>query len=249
MSRISRYQDSMNKFIKNKSCVTTLDGNMRIIFNNLYGTFDNMIPIILLTIMNSQSKKNKMSLHGYYIGCGVELLMTIARLNDNKKYHMNQLGEVSYNKLMKKIPCLANICLSQNIEHIQSAVSKDKAIKMFHYLTKTLNNKIYELLDDDVVEREGSIKKSDVVKYKFKNITNPKDYLNKIKKTSKQALIEYINKNFGVVCYIAMITGWIMGGGGTDEKSLSIIEKMGNYLGTMIKISYDFVNLERDLFM
>lgn len=245
MSRISRYQESMNKFIKNKSCITTLDGNIRLAFNNICDECDHMVPIILLTVMNYQSKKHKMSLHGYYMGCGIELLMTMARIIDNKMYYQKKLGESSCNKLITKISSLVNICLSQNIEHIQAALTKEKAIKVFHTTCKILNNKLFDLLDEDIIDRGDVIKKTDVLKYNFNKIDNPKELLLKIKRSKKDSLLNYIQRKFGTVCQVALIMGWLMGGG--DEKMVTSLEKMGGYLGIMMKISYDFLNLERDL--
>lgn len=245
MSRISRYQESMNKFIKNKSCMTNLDGNIRLTFNNIVNECDNMASILLLTIMNSQSKKNKITLHGYYMGCGIELMMTVARIMDNKLWYQKKLGETACNRLVARIPSLVNICLSQNIEHIQGVITKEKAIKTFHTTTKILNNKIFDLMDEEVIEREEYIKKSDILKYKFTTIENPKELLHKIKRATKNSLLNYIQKKFGCVCQTSLIMGWIMGGG--DEKSIPILNKMGIYFGNMLKISYDFMNLERDL--
>jgi hypothetical protein len=245
MSRISRYQDSMNKFIKNKSCITTLEGNIRLTFNNVFDECDNMVPIILLTVMNSLSKKIKMSLHGYYMGCGIELMMTIARLLDNKTHYQKKLGETSYNRLITKMSSKINICLSQNIEHIQSALTKEKAIKIFHTTLKILNNKLFDLMDEDNIERGDLIKRSDVLKYNFTEIDNPKEILHKIKRAKKDSLTSYIQRKFGSVCQTALILGWILGGG--DEKMVSTLEKMGTNLGNIMKISYDFKNLERDL--
>lgn len=245
MSRISRYQDSMNKFIKNKSCITGLEGNIRILINNVMDKSDNMIPIILLTVLNSQSKKNGLLLHGYYMGCGVEMMMMIAKFIDNKKYYKNEYNEASYSRIISRLSTLINISLSQNIEYIQNVLTKEKAIKIFYYTNKLLNNKLFDLMDEEYMEYSDNIKKTDLLKFTFEKIKCPKILITHIKQIKKEHLMNFIQKKYGTVCQIAIIMGWMLGSG--DDKTILNLEKLGTSLGIMIKISYDFSNLERDL--
>lgn len=245
MSRISRYQDSMNKFIKNKSCITSLDGDIRLLINNIMDKSDNIVPILLLTVLNSQSKKNNISLHGYYMGCGIEMMNVIAKLIDNNKYYQNVLSKKSIKRIINRLSTLINISLSQNIEYIQNILTKEKAIKIFYNTNKILNNKLYELLDDDVMEYSDNIKKTDLLKFTFEKIQSPKTLITHIKQAKKENLLNFIQKKYGTVCQMAMVMGWLLGNG--DEKTLIQLEKLGSYFGILIKISYDFNNLERDL--
>lgn len=245
MSRISRYQDSMNKFIKNKSCITILEGNIRLLINNVMDKADNMIPIILLTVLNSQSKKNGYSQHGYYMACGIEMMMTIAKIIDNKNYYKSEFSAISINRIMYRLSTLVNICLTQNIEYLQNVLTKEKAIKIYYNLNKMLNNKIFDLMDEDFMEYSENIKKTDLLKFTFEKIKSPKTLITHIKQVKKEQLHGYIQKKYGTVCQMALIMGWVLGSG--DEKSVISLEKIGIYLGYMIKISYDFNNLERDL--
>ena len=245
MSRISRYQDSMNNFIKKKSCLSTLEGTIRLSFNTISEDFDNMIPIILLTVMNDRSKKHNVSLHGYFMGCGIELMMSYARITDNITYYSTKMDKFSLSRALMKVPFLSNICLSQNIKHVQTALTKDKAINIFHKTTKILNDKLYDVNDEHIITYTDKIKKTDLVKYHFKKIANPKEKLTTIKKAKRDDLMTYIDKKFGSICQIALMVGWMLGGG--EEKCLSILERIGLALGQMVKLSYDFMHLERDI--
>lgn len=245
MSRISRYQDSMNKFIKNKSCITTLDGNIRLLVNNIMDRADNMIPIILLTVLNSQSKKNGYNQHGYYMACGIEMMMTIARIIDNKNFYKGEFSMLSINRIISRLSTLCNICFTQNVEYVQNIITKEKSTKIFYQMNKLLNNKLFDLLDEEIMEYSDNIKKTDLLKFTFEKIKYPKTLITHIKQVKKDNIINYIQKKYGTVCQLAIIMGWIFGGG--DEKSINQLEKLGIYLGNLIKISYDFNNLERDL--
>lgn len=245
MSRISRYQDSMNRFIKNKSIITTMDGNIRLILNNIMDKGDNLIPIVLLTVLNSQSKKNKLSLHGYYMGCGIEMMMVIAKIMDNKNIFLSDLSVTSRERIIPRLSTLVNISLSQNIEYIQNVLTKEKAIKIFYRMNKLLNNKLFDLMDEEIMEYSENIKKTDLLKFTFNEIKSPKSLITHIKQAKKESLLNFINKKYGTVCQCAIILGWILGSG--DEKSIPILEKLGSNLGILVKLSYDFENIERDL--
>jgi hypothetical protein len=245
MSRITRYQESISKHMKNKSCITTLDEIFKTNIYKLTEESDYMVSIILLTVLSSQNRKNKTNLHGYYMGCGIELMMLMCKMMDNKKYYENMFTEEKTKKMTLKISTLINLCLSQNVEYIQTTVSKEKTLKIFHNSLKVLTDKLYDILDDDVVECGDYIKKTDILKYNFVEITKPKDKIMKLKQVNKEHLMKFINRKYCSVCKSAITIGWMLGCG--QESYINQLEKMGEYLGIMMKISYDFMNLERDL--
>ena len=273
MSRISRYQDSMSKYMKNKSNLTTLENPMKDIMYKLTEDCDYMISIILLTILSSQNRKNKTSLHGYYMGCGIELMMLLAKMSDNTEHYNKRYDETMIRKIIFKISSMANICLAQNIEYIQTTTSKDKTLKIFYQTTRILNEKLANLVDVDKVETGENIKKTDLVKYSFDDIkdikstnnvkkdttcelsllkegtetklTLAKNKLMSIKQAKKEHLMKFIQKKYGSVCQATLTIGWMLGNG--NEKTIDSLEKLGLHLANMMKISYDFKNLETDL--
>ena len=245
MSRISRYQESMSKFIKNRSYVSGLEGNMRINIYDLLKNSDNIMPIIMLTVLNSQSKKNGYSLHGYYMGCGMEMIMTIIKILDNKSYYNINYDDKNIQKIISKLSSIVNICLTQNIEYIQNMFPKEKVLKIFCYGSKLINAKLFDICEEDNIEVCKNIKKTDLLKYTFQNIETPEIVIGSIKQAKLEDMEKYIEKKYGSMCQIAIILGWLLGSG--DEKTIGTLEKLGKYLGMMLKISYDFENMERDL--
>jgi hypothetical protein len=231
--------------MKNKSCITSLDNSIKDNIYKLVEESDYMISIVLLTVLSSQNRKNKTNLHGYFMGCGIELMMLMCKVLDNKNYYNKEFTEVTAKKMVTKMSTLINICLSQNVEYIQSTVSKEKTLKIFHNSLKILNDKLFNIIDDDIIELGEYIKKTDILKYNFSEITKPKEKIMALKQVNKEQLLHFIKKKYGSVCQSAIIIGWMLGSG--NENMIGPLEKMGEYLGFMIKISYDFKNLERDL--
>jgi hypothetical protein len=205
---------------------------------------DYTIPIVLLTVLSSQNRRNKTSLHGYYMGCGIELMSIMCRMLEQRNYYIDTIPENEYNKLFIKLSTLINICLSQNVECIQKLVSKEKTLKMFHDSLKILNEKIFDIMDQNNITLGENIKKTDLLKYDFSKISKPKEKIMSLKQINKDDLLNHINKKYGSVCQASIIIGNLLGCGNENMKSL---EKMGEYLGIMSKISNDFRNLERDL--
>lgn len=247
MSRISRHQESILNFTKNKSRLSNVitDGTLGIKIDNLLKKCDMYVPIMLTTVLSSVCSKHNVSHHGRYIATGIEMLMMIVRMNDCKKYYENEVGVNYFQKIQNKLLSLVNICLSDNIKHIQRAANKDKIIKIFHSTVKLLNGKIFDIIDHDELETIENITKSDLINFKFDHVKNPKKILMETKKIKKDDLTIYIQKKYGSVCQLAMVLGWALGNG--DDKIFEELQKLGDNLGFMVKISYDFKNLERDM--
>lgn len=245
MSRISRYQDSMNKFIKNKSCIINLnEDNKKNVYNTMKNA-DNLISIIFLTILGSQSKKNGNNYHGYYMACGIEMMAQIIKIIDNRNYYEKELKLNDIDYLINRLIILVNISFTQNIEYLQNIIKKDLTNKYFCNMNKLLNNNILQILNYPNISYDDNIKKTDLLKFTFDKIKSPKTLITHINKANKKDLITYIENKYGSLCQSALIISWTFGGG--DEKEINNLSSLGLYLGNILKISYDFENLERDL--
>lgn len=240
MSRISRYQESMKKYMKNKSCLTQLDTINKQIFYDIIEDCDYLIPIVLLTILSNQNRKNKTTLHGYYMGCGIELGIIMSKLEDGYRYHT-----LNRKSIINKIHSLINICLSQNIEHIQSSFDKEKVLNIYHFCIKYCNDKIYSIEEDVKFQNTQEFVRTDVTKFNFKNMDIIKNKMKTLKQVNINDMMTFINNKYGNICKIATVVGWLLGNG--DIKILQDIEKIGNLLGILLKISYDFTNMEYDI--
>lgn len=245
MSRISRYQESISRFIKTKSCYSDIiknDSDVESIIDLNY----HEISIILLTIMNGQYKKRKMrSHHGYYMAAGIDLMLTVVLINDNMPYFKKQYNDVSISSILDQSSVYITECLSQNIETLENSLEKEKILKIQRKIHSFLHKKLLDISKKEKLEGTVRMHRTDIIKHRFvdKNIIN--DKYRKLKVINKDKLIEYVERKYGSVCQCAFVIGWLLGLG--DEKMINNLERIGTHLGILLKISNDFVNLERDI--
>ena len=77
-SRISRYQESIKKFMKNRSCLSQLGESVsNTIITNTDHQDQYIFSILLLTILNSQNRKNHLLFQGYYAAVTIEFIKII----------------------------------------------------------------------------------------------------------------------------------------------------------------------------
>lgn len=245
MSRISRYQESMARFMRNKSCVNDLDPKVRDNILEMIADIDHVASILLLTILNNQGKKNNVTLHGYYMASGIEVLLIIATLRDREKYYVTKFGVDGVRKIISDLSAQVNICLSQNIESVQTHHTKDKTVKIFHSCLRAINRRVPRLLDETPLELDEPIRRSDIVKYHFTDQAQMKDKLKGLRQVKAPSLTAFVEDKYGTVSRLALVTGWLLGGG--DEKLVPSLERLGTSFSWIIKLANDFVNLEADL--
>lgn len=242
MSRISRYQESISKFIKTKSTYSDLiKSNNKI--EEIIKLNNHEASIILLTVLNGQyKKKNLKAHHGYYMASGIDLLMTNVIVNDDYNYYEIKYGKTMIKNIIVQFPIYATNCLIQNIDTLEIVAEKEK--KLHSKLLTYLNTKMLTITKHEEFQSDIKATKTDIIKYKF----NDKNTINKYKKINiipKEKLLEYVNNTYGSVCQCSFIFGWLLGLG--DEKVINKFEDIGNELGLMIKLSKDFKNLEKDI--
>lgn len=245
MSRISRYQESILKFIKTKSPYSELikptNNNESILAIN-----EREVSIMLLTIFNGQKKKKKFKSHeSFNIAAGIDLMMTICMLNDNLIYYKSIFGENPIKNLLSQAPIYVSECLSKNMETLENIYEKDKVHKLQTKLYSYLNKKMIGITKIEDIKGTSKPHRTDIIKYKFnnKNIINLK--YRKLKIIDKNVLLDYVERTYGATCQCAFVLGWMLGLG--DDKQIHILEKMGSTFGLLIKLSHDFKNLERDI--
>lgn len=124
MSRIEKYQNSIEKFIINK--INNFDNNKNIIKcinNNNY--FISIFIIIILSIINKKNNNNQYN-HSYYISSAMELLLLIKKNNNN-----------IYDSA--KITSLINLLILDNYNISSNILSKDKLSKYYNLSYKEIN--------------------------------------------------------------------------------------------------------------
>lgn len=242
MSRILRYRNSIENYYKNKSCFIDIGENYKKCLSEIKS--DYFVPIILLTVMKNISSKYGFSLPGYCIASGIENLYLMYIINENIQYYntlytkttISNLQMVVHNNIFKSV--------SQNIVMIKEHITKEKIIAMSCYVNNYITSKLEYIISYNLKCPGNIWKQNDVVKYKFpETLTSKKLY--SLKVFSKSELLNYIENILGNICKITLVSGWILGNG--DEKTIPQIEKIANYMAQLIKVSYDFDNIEEDL--
>ena len=82
MSRISRYQESIEKFIKNKNINNYFSEEFSETINKKLLESDHLGGIIVSTLFNHNAKKNNMKGHGYFIGIMIDIILLIINSKD-----------------------------------------------------------------------------------------------------------------------------------------------------------------------
>jgi hypothetical protein len=244
MSRISRYREILDKFIKKKSSMKNLDTETKNRLTKILDENNYLISIILLSILNNQSKKNNLKQHGYYMASGIEFLMIIIRNQDQLAFNkLNQ--ENNINVVCNSLINLTNLCLTDNINYIKSYISRTKINFHFNTCSKILNKKINDIFKEVQLKNLNKITKSDLTKYQFKDENIIKKKISNFEQIEKKSLLEFIELKYGSICQITIITAWLLGGG--DDSNINELEQTGTYLGNIIKVCYDFENVEYDI--
>jgi hypothetical protein len=245
MSRISRYQESILKFIKTKSNYSDFIKSDKDI-ESLIEVNDHETSIILLTILNGLYKKKKLRAHhGYYMASGIDIVMNYVMINDNITFFNSKYNEKIIKKISRQMPIYIFDCLSQNIEASENVIDDDKVMKLQRSVTSYLHKRMIEITDFYEFNGEHKVHRTDIIKFKFKNKKIIDDTYRKLSVIDEDILMKYINNTYGSVCKCSFVLGWLIGFG--EEKMIPELEKLGIHLGLMLKLSHDFKNIERDM--
>ena len=201
---------------------------------------------MLLTVMNNQNKKKKITAQGYYAAVGIEYLNMILCLLDNKPKFEVIYG-LDYNKyIIHLIQCVyKSVC--QNLDSVKMYFDKNTVADTFIEIMDLYNKFIsyeYLLNDTNLVITTEKVD-NDVLKWYIKNNKILENKYKKFYQINKNSFNEYINKKIGSVCHITFYTGWLLGCG--DSSNLNMVEKMSKHFCMVYKLYTDFVNLENDI--
>jgi len=243
-SRISRYQESISRFIKTKSSyceILKFNNNLE----NLISVNDHEASIILLTILNGQLKKKNLKSHGYHMASGVDLMMSVVMINDNLTHYEDKFNASVVKNFINQAPIYIYECLSQNIETLENMIDKDKTSKTHRKIHSFLHKKMLNVTKYENIIGSEKSHKTDIIKFKFEDKTLINSKYRILKIVGKDTLLNYVERTYGTVCQCAFVLGWLLGLG--EEKAIPNLEKLGTSLGIIIKLSNDFKNLERDM--
>jgi hypothetical protein len=255
MSRIFKYKDSLQKFIKDKSCVSEEENlELKNFILNMLKDNNLTFSILLLTIMNNQNKKNHLSMQGYYVATSIELINTLCEVYENKISIINKYDVNMYTKIISTIMMMAGKSINQNLDSIKNTVGQNNnfinivlnSTTLFYGSLKNIN-----LMNDHKFEFTNKKVHHNVSDWYLKylqNVPNHDELLvkyNKLKQVNKDNMMSHIEIKYNTICELALSLGWIMGGG--DIKELNKLKKPAKYFSIMYKISQDFINIVSDI--
>lgn len=233
MSRISRYQESIEKFIKNKNIDTYFSDEYSDIINNNLIKSDHLCGIILSTIFNHNSKKSSVKGHGYYLGISVDILLIMLNTK-NINTNTNQNLLIGIYKLLHENVSLIKTNNSEDLNKI--------IIKTYDYF----NSIIYDIVSTSKKMQTKKMIKSDLLNLKTINDTLYKKIAS-MNRYVEEDIIKYIQTSYGGIGKIVIVLSWILGGGSHDKKIISNLEIIGEKFGMIYKICNDFENIILDI--
>jgi len=250
MSRLLKYKESINKFIKERSLIADKYENTNQELNKyIYELRDTdlLLSIIFLTIMNSQNKKNNILLQGYYGASCIEFLKIIINLIDNKQKFINKYDINIYYKIINYLSICSIYTINQNIESIKSSISKEKLADIFLNINEVYNNSVNynNILSEINIIYSDEKPNNNLIKWYIKDNILLKNKFIKIKKIKKEIYMEYLNKKIIKLSELTFSIAWILGCGNIDD--LNKIKKLGTHFGYIYKLTIDFNTLEDEL--
>jgi hypothetical protein len=181
-----------------------------------------IVPTLFLTIMNSQSRKNKVSIQGYFVASSLVF--------------MNAFEDISTVTLCYKL-------LHQNLDTVKRSVTPELSSQIFISMLGIYNETLQNLVQPTVLKPTDATPNKDLLLWYIKNNNEQADIFLKLKQVSRESFGEYITKKIGSVCDLAICGGWIMGSG----KDIASIKKVSKYFTMLYKLAKDFWSIGDDL--
>lgn len=232
MSRIERYQESINKFIKSRDIFTEDVKNMLL-------TKDHLCGIIFATLLNHNAKKTNFKVHGYYIICAIDILHELIEI-------LNSNENIQHNKFTELLFTVINL-INMNLENIKvQQKHEEMLIKILNFINSYISNKLVEITKKYNFISEKKVQKTDIISIKYLD----KIVLNKYKnllRIEHNNLIEYVKNTYGNIGDIVFVIGWAIGGGDRKKELLKTLQTIGDRFGLLYKLCRDFERVEQDI--
>lgn len=250
MSRILKYRESLEKFIKNKSCIINnifmMDKkDINAIIFDILNKNDNIYSILMMTIMNNQNKKKKITSQGYFMASAIEFLNVIIYMIDDITYK-TKMGIDNYYKTINILIQLAHKSICQNMDSIKMCVNNEMTNNIYMIVLNLFNEIISfdKILNDNNIITTNKKLNNDVLVWYIKtNNISDKNY-KKFLEIEENNLMDIFYKKYGLLCQFAICIGWTTSG---DISNIEKVKYMSNHFVTMYKIYKDFINIEQDL--
>ena len=266
MSRISRYQESIESFIKKKNIDTYLSntylsnidnkldligktqgvlGNT-ILENHLF-KFDHLCGIIVSTIFNHNAKKTNYKGHGYFLAICIDILLIIVKLKSNYEY--KEKYGLKLDTIIFDLTIATYRLLTDNISTIKNPNKYEEINKIIIFSLQFYNQHIFSICSPTEIIATKKMIKSDLLNLKYINPqTNLYKKLIEMNKYDKEDIIKYCEQTYCNIGKIIMVLGWGLGGGTLNDKSIyNSLNSIGYKLGLIYAISNDFDTIEKDI--
>lgn len=244
MNRINKYQENIKTFIKNKGFLSKISQDTQNILNAQLETSDHIAAILCLTVLNSRCKKYNLKIHGYYVALAVDILMIMGKIYANRDFYDTLYNTVSIDNATTETTNWLYWSIAQNIETLMMNKTERYNPKTLQLCMDMCVKYMPQIFKKSNYTSNKRVKRTDIYSYhpedhEFRNAYKKKTTL------SKTILQNEINNRYGAVCCLAISLGWLIGQG--DEAVLDKLDNMGKYFGTFLKVSDDFIYLERDV--
>jgi hypothetical protein len=245
MSRISRYQESIESFIKKKDVDSYLNLNNKILEEHLI-KFDHLCGIIVSTIFNHNAKKSNFKGHGYFLAICIDILLIIVKLNASPRLNK---GDDNINNITLDMTIASYKLLTENISTIKNPVKSEEINKLISFCLQYYNQLIFKIVSPVNITETKRMVKSDLLNLKY--ITPQTPIYKKImgmNKYEKDLIIKYVEDTYCNIGKIIMVLGWGLGGGSlSDKQTYNSLNSIGYKLGLIYAISNDFDTIEKDI--
>ncbi len=232
MSRIERYQESINNFIKTKDMFTPE-------IKEILLRRDHLCGIIFSTLLNYNSKKKNFKVHGHYMVCAIDLLQELIEILDIKK-------SIEHNKFINILYLITQL-INLNLENLKVPQKQEDTLnKIIFFIQSYINTKLLEITKLYEYETNKKVMKSDIlsISYLKKEIINKYKTLYKIE---HDKIMEYTKNTYSNIGDIVFVIGWSLGGGDRKQELLKNLQTIGDNFGLLYKICRDFDKLESDI--
>lgn len=249
MSRLTKYKESLVKFIKERSCLLENLNKPKIepILYSRVKKSDMLMPIVALTIMNNQNKKKNITIQGYYIASSIEFMHILLDIFDNKEDYIKQYTLELYNILINHLIWSINNSLCQNVESIRLSLHTMDISDMYIQLMKTHNEimSCNNFLSEPILKQTNDIVNEDTLKWYIRENVDLKDKFKKIKKVEMESYNDYLNKRVCNLSEYTFVVSWIISGG--EITKLDQIKRVSKYFGILYKLMVDFDSIDSDI--
>lgn len=241
MNRIPKYRASLSNFLEKRSCLA--QQNIGEIKENTKKT-DYVFPMLFLTIMNNQNKKNHVSTQGYNVAIAIALLdLLIITVQCNPKIIIQPCD-------VPLIIHFSNLCIASNISSIKGSYSNQS--KNFMDITVDIWDTYNKLVGDilipsNIIEFTYTGRKcpTDVIKWYIKDDKDLKEKFESLNQLTKTCLDQYVHTRYSSLCKCSIQMGYIIGG--TKSMKKGNCGRIARYFSFMYKISKDFENIIDDI--